>query len=355
MRIVALTDKPDSAYGWWRVARPLTALAKHGVDTEIGWLTKDDKPTASIKDSIVILQRVLLKDGLLEYAETFIQSLRNEGAKHIVYELDDDSFSLYYVQYLRESGRIAPASIMSVNKERDRVRYLMGLCDSVTVTTHKLAQLVRSYIQNKQVWVLPNLIDANWYLQHKEPLPDDEYVRIGWAGGLRPAADFMPMAEAWANIAEQYPQVRFVVAGYQPEEIYSRVDLDKIERRVWAPLTGWPTNMQVDIGCCALAPTNFNLYKSPIKWMEFTLSGAAVICSETMYGQHITDDEAIIIPHNTDSWTSALEALVDSASERAAYRESAVDSVLNKHNLAMNWQLGSVKLASLGLWCCTHS
>jgi hypothetical protein len=92
------------------------------------------------------------------------------------------------------------------------------------------------------------------------------------------------MAEAWARIAQRYPDVRFVVAGHQPDVIYRQdIPLDRIIRLPIAPLDQYPTMHQVTIGCCAVADSPFSRCKTPIKLWEYTLAGAAVVATPMLY------------------------------------------------------------------------
>jgi hypothetical protein len=159
-----------------------------------------------------------------------------------------------------------------------------------------------------QGFVLENAIDSVWFSEYLQILPDHQNrvgkMFVGWAGGRRPEADLVEMSEAWGCIAKEqkYDHVHFVVGGWEPDVIYRNVPYDRIIRKPWTILEEWPAVMQVDVGCCALASTSFNACKSDIKWQEFTLAGAPVVVSPTVYTEQVVNNYHGLVATTTDEW-----------------------------------------------------
>jgi hypothetical protein len=106
----------------------------------------------------------------------------------------------------------------------------------------------------------------------------------------------------------------------------------------WLPLSEYPRALiNVDIGCCVVAPSNFNEAKTPIKWFEMTLAGAACVVSPTLYGQAVTDGEDALLARTTEQWVSQLSRLIESEQLRRELQDNARTTVMTNHSLDNNW------------------
>lgn len=307
----ALPSKHGFADWHWRVQRPFARLAEQGADVATCWLNEDERPTISPYGRLVILQRVV-KHGTPDEVAAWVESLRDAGTLAVVFEIDDDEISPACIDWMRQAGGLESVGIARLEAERLALVNTLRACDAVTVSTEPLAEVVRQYT-DRPVYVVPNAIDVAWFRDRLAARPAwADHLTIGWAGGRRPDADIEPMAVAWGRIARHHPQVRFVVAGWQPDCIYREVDdIDRIVRLPWQALDDYPRAYQVDIGCTPLAMSDFNRCKSPIKAWEYGLAGAAVVASPTVYG----DCRRLIDPgpDSADAWTCILDTLVSDA------------------------------------------
>lgn len=282
MKIVGLTDKPWLAHAWWRIVKPFEHLRKNGIDAQHCWIDINGEPTLDINGAIVVLQRVIPRDSS---AQQFIDMLRRKGAKCIVYETDDDIVSDGYIEYLKGCRRILNSHHESIiKKEIESTKQLIQLCDYVTVSTDELMNTIEDQAGHDKVEVIGSALDVEWF---KSKLTNitiyNPNILIGWAGGLRPDEDFVEMAEAWKRIAKEYPQTQFVIAGYQPEILHAALPEDRIIVRPVKSIEEYPSAYQMDIGCIPLAPTKFNMCKSPIKAWEYTAARANPISNDAMY------------------------------------------------------------------------
>jgi glycosyltransferase involved in cell wall biosynthesis len=194
-------------------------------------------PTAPVAGRVVVLQRVIV-GGSEDAARIWVQRLRDAGALAVVFEIDDDELTGANIDHLAATQPISQADRAELERQREALILTLRACDGATVSTDPLADVVRRYT-DRPVVTVPNAIDVEWFRNRLAPRAAwAEYLTIGWAGWRRPDADLVPMAEAWARIARRYPDVRFVVAGHQPDVIYRQdIDLDRIIRLPIAPLT----------------------------------------------------------------------------------------------------------------------
>lgn len=351
-------NRKEHADFWWRLDRPFARLREAGMVADVCWLGDDEMPTISPDGRVVVLQRtsfVTVDPGTgtistsRDQVRAWIARLRAAGALAVIADMDDDTVSPAYLRWLNASGGLDLVKRERLVTEQEAWRHVVASVDAMTVSTEPLAEVVRRYT-DAPVHVVPNAIDVDWFRERLAPRPEwADLLTIGWAGGRRPDADLEPMAVAWGRIARRYPDVRFVVAGWQPDVIYREVeDIDRIIRVPWQALETYPTAYQVDIGCCPLADTPFNRCKSPIKAWEYALAGAVVIASPTVYGPFIDHrDEGCrgFLATSADDWEREIAYFIDDASERTTINGWAVEAVEEFHPLA----------DSLSDWVCAYS
>jgi glycosyltransferase involved in cell wall biosynthesis len=162
-------------------------------------------------------------------------------------------------------------------------------------------------------------------------------LTLGWAGGARYPDDLEPLAEAWHNIALRYPHVSFVVQGYMAEPLVDSVPSERLHRMPWLPLAEYPRALRnIDIGCASVADKHFNRCKTPIKAWEYTLAGAAIVVSPTLYGDVVSDGHDGLIAETAAEWESALTRLIESAELRRRLWRNQRRRVATEHSLERN-------------------
>jgi glycosyltransferase involved in cell wall biosynthesis len=325
----------------WRVWQPFAELTRRGYVAD--WVHRDDSekvlPLLALGryDLIVTPRIVWPSEGI---GDQWIGAIHKANIAW-AYEVDDDVYSPSIVTRqasLFETERLKGTKQLDWER-RERIR-LLEQADGVTVTTRRLATIIEAHAANANVKVVPNSIDARWF---RETLRGCTRVVpplcIGWAGGTRADDDLLPLAEAWAEVARRYPAVNFSVQGHIPQVLYDAIPAERRYTLPWLPLDEYPRALlNVDIGCCIVAPTLFNTSKSCIKWYEMTLAGAACVVSDTLYGQEVTPGVDGLVASTTEDWIAQLSALVESAELRRQINRQARYTVMTQHSLEANWQ-----------------
>jgi hypothetical protein len=331
----------------WRVWLPFLELERRGFVAE--WTHKDDSEkvlplvAAGRYDCVVTPRIVWPVEGI---GDTWLNAIHNAGMAW-VYEVDDDVFGPQITQrQIRLFESEAAKGVEQLEWERKERMRLVQQADCVTVTTQRLATIVRNYVGSQTpVYVIPNAIDVPWFrtmMRGVLRVPELQgRLTIGWCGGTREDLDILPLCAAWSEIAKRHPEVMFAIQGHIPQVL---VDAVPAERRVtmpWLPLPEYPRAfINFDIGCCIVAPTVFNTSKSAIKWYEFTLGGAACAVSKTVYGREVTHGADGLVCETTEDWIEALDLLVTNETARRDILREARRTVVTEHSLennVLNW------------------
>ncbi len=322
----------------WRCMWPLEELGRRGYQAAWGD-NADPQHSARIEQAdVVVLHRPAWLPGDELKAVAWRDLLHARG-KVLVIDYDDDLLSVEILERIRITGdeELNKRSDARLELERQTRIFALRLADGVTVSTPHLANVCRQYT-DKPVIVVPNAIDLPRFRAGLEG-----YTRrlasptIGWAGGNRPDRDAEQLAIAWGRLAEQFPDVTFVVAGYPLPALINAVPMRRLVYLPMLPLPIYACNYaEIDIACCPLADEPFNRAKSPIKAMEFAASGAAVVASPTVYGDFITDGEDGLIAATADEWERQITRLVKFRGRREALAMMLRNKVERDHTLAAN-------------------
>ena len=334
--VLALVGRERTGPDLWRVFFPITALERRGY--WCGWDFKDAGALGDIAPAFdgYVLPRISWPAEHRKVAEDWFSLVRASG-KFVVYEADDDVFTERETQRRVELDWTDGKSLEELESERGERVWAMQQCDGVTVSTQRLATIVRQ-LTDKPVIVVPNAIDLRWFREvvrrSKRQVPG---LTVGWAGGRRHDRDVEDMATAWGNLARRFPAVTFVVQGHQPQVIIDNVPPERLAVLPWLPPETYPVGIrQVDIGCCAVADTPFNRAKSPIKAMEYAAAGAAVVASPTLYAGLVDHGYSGLIANDAGEWEDALGLLIENQSQRQMMARRLLKTVERKHSLEGN-------------------
>jgi glycosyltransferase involved in cell wall biosynthesis len=333
----------ESGCSMWRVWQPFNELQRRGFVAE--WCHKDDSMkvlplVAAGRYDIIVTPRIVWP--VKDIGDQWLNAIHKAGLLW-AYEVDDNVFSPLIVdRQARLFESEAKKGREQLEWERNERIRLVRQADCVTVTTRRLATVIRSYVgAETPVYVVPNAIDVKFFrslIRGTGRAPGlENRLTIGWSGGTREDLDILPLCDAWAEIARRHPEVMFVIQGHIPQVLVDAVPAEQRATLPWVPLQEYPrAYVNYDIGCCIVAPTTFNTSKSAIKWYEFTLGGAACVVSKTVYGKEATHGVDALIATTTDDWIEHLETLVVSEAARSDILSAARRTVCTEHSLENN-------------------
>ena len=336
--VLSIIGGERDACAWWRVVSPANMLQRGGYPAFYAWHDEPGMEQLAERARVIVYPRQSWGgDGAREVVEH-----AHANGRLVFGEYDDDVFMARHEQKSHEElgkGHIPQAT------SEESIAAVRAL-DGVTVSSPRLATVLDAVAPETPVVVVPNLIDLDYW---RRALPDREAVRhpeargvvtVGWFGGDRYDADIMPLARAWSEVAKR-TRAHFVIMGHQPVPLVESVPRDRLHQIAWMPLEldnpetpPYPVGIaQMDIVCANVAPTRFNAAKTPIKWIEATASGAAVVASSWLYGRAIDDGRTGLIADSADEWARALIRLVDAKHRRQALQRAAWREVVDRHAL----------------------
>jgi glycosyltransferase involved in cell wall biosynthesis len=301
----------------WRVLQPFTALQKLGYPAAWDFKSADGIGALAPRYDAYLLSRMAWPPGQRRLAEIWFSVVRRAG-KLVIYDADDDIFTDHLSHRAIELGWADGKEADELDAERRERVWTMCQCDGVTVSTQRLATVVRSFT-DRPVLVVPNAIDVAWFSGVvRATVRQIQGPTIGWAGGRRPDRDVEMMAEAWGRIARRRADVSFVVAGHFAAVVAEHVPYERLAPIPWLPLERYPSALaEIDIACCSVSDEPFNRCKSVIKAYEAALAGSAVVASPTLYGSLIEHGQNGYLASTVDEWDEHLTTLLDRPSLRS--------------------------------------
>ncbi len=320
----------------WRIFQPFKALQASGYPAYWDFTSADGLGAIAPSFDGYVLPRISWHPDQRKIAETWFARLKAAG-KFVVYDSDDDVFTSTITHRALATGMNEGKSFEELEAERFERIWAMQQSDGVTVSTPRLATVVRSYT-NTPVIVVPNAIDVPWF---RRVLAGAERqtaaLTVGWAGGRRLERDVEAMAEGWRRLAESYSYVTFVVQGHVPACIVAAVPPERLVVLPWMALEHYPSGLvEIDIGCASVTDAPFERCKSPIKVYEYAVAGAAVVATPTVYGHVVAHGVNGYLAETADDWSLYLSTLVVRPSLRSIMARRLLKVVERKCSLAVN-------------------
>ena len=325
-RTLYIVDRDDTNQGTWRTVWPCLQAAAHGGIAD--WVNIEGLPSIAGwldagRYNVVITPR-------------FNAQWRNREGLTWLYECDDDLFTDAFVARQVE---VFGHPLAEVEEARQGRLQVLQECDGIMVSREPLAAVVRQYT-DKPILVVPNAIDVGWFrarLRNRDRILPP--LTIGWSGASRELADFEQIAAAWHTIARRYPAVRFVVQGNaHAHPLINAVPADRLTILPWTTVDQHPaTLLNIDIACCGVADTTWNLSKSPNKWLEASLAGSASVVSQTLYGEYVEHGETGLVAASASDWESSLAWLIDNENDRVRLNMNAQRVVETEHSIERQW------------------
>lgn len=294
------------AVGHYRLIQPFheveraglaTGLVYHGVPSlaEVGRIQPD---------SVIFQGRYSLR------AAEGIESFKRYSPAFRVYELDD---YLLDVPGANEHKRFLAKDIQS------SLRYSVGLCDRLVVSTQTLAEVMADMIDD--IRVVPNMLPPQRWAHLQGKRRGEAKPRVGWGGGTSHTGDLLLIKDVVKALANE---VHWVFFGMCPEELRPYVH----EYHGSVPLEDYPAklaSLDLDLAIAPLEQHIFNDCKSNLRLLEYGACGFPVVCTATR-SYRGSLPVTLVSSNGTEEWIAAIRShLADpdaSAAQGLALREA---------------------------------
>jgi glycosyltransferase involved in cell wall biosynthesis len=302
------------------------------------------------------IQSPWVKEGLAWSDATRIAGAKRAG-KPVVFDIDDDALHVppsnpNYLQWGRDHRKIAaglmgwkgkkpaaldkPISVIAAQARANLKQLLKNIAtaDAVTVTTPWLKRVYSKY--NKNIYVLPNWAEPEEW-RHVEP-KEHEGIHIGWAGGPTHYGDLAVLAKPVIQILKEFPGARLVLCGFPKAAELLFADVPPEQILVHPFMDEWKQNLATwDVILAPSADDKFNAGKSVIRLYEglmATKGRAAVVGTETTYGEAIRELGCGYVCGNHKNWLRALRRLIKDPVLRKTLGKTGYEKVLKRHTYA---------------------
>lgn len=295
----------DSVYRTVQPCRALGQLA--GVDVIAGsYVAPQVHPRLLLADVLVLCD--VVEADLIPV----IKARRLRGLPTI-YEINDDFLAMQAWN---------PNAYLGNNPvSRSLSSRLASLCDGVQFSTPYLQQRF-GYLCNHTAVFTNNL----WELPAHEPRPKSSVVRVGWGGSIGHRADFEALLNIMAPLLQRYPNVHFSVMGDESfRGLCERLPPGRWDWRLGGPLTDYFAFLAtLDVGLAPLEPTDFNLGRSDVKFLEYAAFAVPCVAAALPpYEASVEQNVTGLLYRNDSELSAALVELIEDKDKRSSIGQAA--------------------------------
>lgn len=337
-KIYYFPHKPSGCY-WYRIQQPMEMLNANGVTTQL-------VPINSIADDNFTALQLY---GATPFSMEKVLKYMKEEGKKIVYDADDA------LDLIEPSN----PNYYSVKKDAKSADQVLEYADEVTVS----CPAMKEYMQGKfkgPITVIPNCYTpSEWTFTRSKR----EGIRIGFAGSSTHVKDLIDIIPVIKRLKTKYSDIIFFIMGFGQSDYHTWYknfryvssaealkDLEALDKNLadlgdfqWVPFVDYDKfpstliNMALDIGICPLKETPFDKCRTACKAMEYTLSGALALASDTT--PYREDKSSILVKDG--EWETYLDFYIRHPQIRETVRRSHLDWILE--NRVNTSQLDNLK------------
>jgi glycosyltransferase involved in cell wall biosynthesis len=295
-------------YGWQadtqgcgtiRLQLPLAALAERGHHTYASTFVADEWADDA---DLIIGQRICRPEPTGRWQK--LASTPNRPT--LVFDIDDD---LWHVDPSNTNSH----RWFSQPQIQDNLIRNIQVSDLVTVTTERLAEIIRQW--NPNVAVLPNYLPAS-LLDH-QPERRTDTTTVGWSGSDTHAMDFLGVAQELVQFIKWSPTTEYHSMGNVFGSL-AALPRDRMRLTPWVDsVEQFWRRIDFHIGIVPLKRHVFNSSKSPLKALELAFLGIPAIASNVgPYPGLVRHGETGYLVRKPGEWGRYLRKLVNDEAMR---------------------------------------
>ena len=273
-------------------------------------------PEALYEGGLVVLSRTASPASL-----PMLDWMRMHGMPYVYY-IDDNFWELKGDSRIAQFYQSAP-----VRHTLDRS---IREASYVVVNAPRLGEYIKARYPKVRIVQLNAPFDFSLIDDLPAPTKSADEVRVGFAGSITRADDFIEILPALRRVLDTYAHVTLVFFGYCPPELIG------MERVTFVPHVAsysdfikMKASYGLDIGLAPMADLAANLYKTNNKYREYGAMRIAGIYTNTSpYKESVTNGvTGMLVDHSADAWYLALEKLIVDTAFRRQIAEAAYTDV----------------------------
>jgi hypothetical protein len=224
-----------------------------------------------------------------------------------------------------------------------RILKAVSDADVVTVSTQLLFEYFKPF--NNNVRIFPNYLDDSiWKLNRpQKAINSRQVINIGYMGGASHASDLELVTPVLLKLIGKYKRrIRLNFWGVKPSKV-----LMDMSNTSWKPMNILEyqkfvdkfSDCECDIWIAPLQYTDFNQYKSAIKYLEYTAVGGAGVYSRVEpYADIIVNEQNGLLASTEDEWFDMLSRLIEDSEFRLKISTGAHRTLMHDWLLSSNYQ-----------------
>lgn len=319
-----ILDRPDAfVHGIWfhRQQTPAAALAKrgHGIK-QVAIGATFPKDLMEWPDTVIFGRTYPAQYDPIKYMREF-----KRLGKRVLYDMDDDFWQV---------SKDNPSALVS-NALKDQYEGMIREADAIITPSSVLAKKFKKLVKGKPVFICPNGIDFEAYLDRPREHSD---LVIGYMGAASHWGDLKIIGNVISNLAQKhdflftiyglvgepmeatmYYYRKYLGANLMPEKnpyyksalgFYDQLRNIRIWHVPFMPPELHPSILSrcdFDIGLAPLEDNEFNRGKSCVKFYEYASVGTVTLASNV---QPYSDEVNYLAKNTEKDWYNKLEKLI---------------------------------------------
>lgn len=317
MKVLFLVPRIDKASTRYRVLQYLPCLDREGIEYEIVALSGQPRNRFSLARRIRSADTVFIQKKLFSALDLFwVRKL----SRRLVYDFDDA------VMY--KSG---PASSRQQARQKRRFAITVKKADLVIAGNRYLQQ--EALCSNREVRLLPTVLDMNRYTARAEGKGAAREVVLGWIGSRGTLRYLKEIAPALEDLGQRCPGLKLKIVA---DDFF---DLQHIEviKKSWSSEDEIADLHSFDIGLMPLSDDIWTRGKCGFKLLQCMAVGLPVVCSPVGVNAEIVAEGNEGFQATTrEEWVVKLGTLIADAHLRNEMGRRARQKVEQVYSLGAN-------------------
>lgn len=158
--------------------------------------------------------------------------------------------------------------------------------------------------------------------------------KVGYLGGADHEHDFSTIIDAIVKLMRKHNELSFEFFGSMPipkelNEFGNRISQVSPTPNYELFITKF-ASLDWDVGICPLESIEFNFMKTPIKWFDYTMIGAATVAARGTVYDKVCADDCGLLAQSQSEWFDSLDQLISNSDFRYRIASNAQERLKSR-------------------------